>query len=432
MAAPKKKKPTGVLPWAWHQLNNIGNAPTRILEAAGGTALPLGVMAQGAKDMLYNTGPGAPSTPAGTPNSTFMAAVNGTPNLSAADVNSIANSVGIQTPSSTMGTAAPADYMAMFNQLLGTMSGPAPSFSFDASPYQQAIQQVQTQGELGRGVINQGGTDLMARLAQLRSQTETRGAEDRAAIANTQGKALSAAQGSLSPVLADLQRQGVDVRAIEQNANQRIGTMSDQAALQNTLSQRLAQNTGQVLDATGRSAATQGAGALNQLAVNLSGAVNAIGQKQAAAGAAAQNQYLQDLGAYNKNRMGIGQELLGTIQKLGADSADPSATVRSEWAGKSGKTAEAVNGFFNQLEGNEWDSPDDLIGAMSSNKEWVEKIGADGKPEKNSDGSTKMEHIDQWEKLARQGVNVESVKAAIKTYTKKPKNQNPLALLGIK
>lgn len=334
------------------------------------------------------------------------------------DIASQINTMGA-VPASSTGT--PADYMAAFNQLLSTMSGPAPSYSFDASPYQQAISQVQRQGELGQQVINQGGQDLMARLAQLRAQTEGRGVEDRAAIQNTQGKALASAQGSLSPVLADLAKQGVDVRAIEQNANQRIGTMGDQAALQNTLSQRLAQNTGQVLDATGRSAATQGAGALNQLAVNLSGAVNAIGQKQAAAGAQSQSQYLQDLAGYNKSRMGIGQDLLGTISKLGAGATDDVGMepVRAKWSTQKGGTADVVNGLFAQIDDGTFESIDDIIGDL------------DGQTVPDPDDATKK--ITGWEALRRQGVNVNTVKAALREATKTPKpSTNPLNLLGIR
>lgn len=335
----------------------------------------------------------------------------------------IAQQLTSTAPGAAGATGSPQDYMAMFNQLLGTMSGPAPSYSFDASPYAQAIGQVQKQAQLGQGVINQGGQDLVARLAQLRSQTEGRGVEDRAAIAGTQGKALSAAQGSLSPVLEDLRKQGVDVRAIEQNANQRIGTMSDQAALQNTLSQRLAQNTGQVLDATGRSAATQGAGALNQLAVNLSGAVNAIGQKQAGAASQAQQQYMSDLSAYNKARMGTGQELLSTISKLGADADAETGMepVRAKWATQKGTTADTINKLFGYMDTGEFESVDDIIGDLDT-KDRV-------------DPNDKTKTITGWEEMqiANPGVNINTVKAALREATKTPKaTTNPLSLLGIR
>lgn len=373
-----------------------------------------------AESQAYLKGPDF-QAPAGAPDmAAYQSYLGGVPgNASPVPYGQWTQTLGATQPISTVGN--PQDYMAAFNSLLGTMAGPAPSYSFDASPYQQAIGQVQNQAALGQQTINQGGQDLMARLQALRAQTEQRGAEDRAAIQGTQQKALAGAQGALNPVLADLRAQGVDVRALEQGANQRIGVMQDQAAAQNLLSQRLQQNTGQVMDATGRSAATQGAGALNTLAMNLANSVNAIGQQQAKGAADTQAQYLQSLGQYNKARMGTGQDLLGIISKLGAGGQEDLGLdpVRQRWATEKGATADKVNEVFGFLDSGDFESVDDIIGDL------------DRKDVEDPDDKTKK--IDTWELWRRQGVNVNTVKAALREATKRPKNStvNPLAALGL-
>lgn len=272
-------------------------------------------------------------------------------------------------PGAVATTGSPVDYMAAYNQYLDMATGPAPTFGFDNSPYLMAIQQAQQQAQLGQGVINKGGQDLMARLAQLRAQTETRGREDAAAIQAMQQKALGAAQGSVSPVLADLQAQGVNVAPVQQAANQRIGVMQDQAGLQNILSQRMQQNTGQVMDATQRSAATQGAGALNTLSTNLSNVVGGIAQKQAAAAAQASGDYMQSLAAYNKSRMGAGQDFLKMLTDRASDGTTgvdaPDAQIaagrtqlRNTLAGRQDPTAQTALGTLGMLDAGELTAED--------------------------------------------------------------------------
>ena len=270
--------------------------------------------------------------------------------------------------------AAEPDYMAQFQSLLGQLSGPAPSMSFNSAPFDNAIRLANQQAQLGRQAIQGGTQDLLGQLSQLQQQYGTRAGENQAAIQGMQQGALSNAQGAVSPVLADLQAQGVNTQALQAGANNRIGVMQDQASAQNILSQRLAENARQVMDSTSRSAATSGAGALNALTGNLSQAISSIGGAQAQAAQQAQEQYLQDLSAYNRQKMGLAPQILETI---GGQMAGPAREVRAQWEGDESNTGQKVLEAFSSID--EGESPQQIIDQLNGPvpDDWGDTSGAE-------------------------------------------------------
>lgn len=419
----KRSKAKGVLPWVGHQLNNVGNAPKRAWDAlprVRGVNPAIGAGMVG--NALYSPGRVAPPGPGETPNAAQMQdffGKNPQQMQASQDAWMGANpAFGLEGAGPATGGSAGPDYMSLFNQLMG--GGAPPSFSFDSSPYQQAIAQAGQQAQLGRQTIQQSGQDLMKQLGTLRGQWEGRNAEDVAAIQGTQQKALGQAQAGLNPVMADLQAQGVNTAPVAALANQRIGTLGDQASLQNTLSQRLAQNAQNTMSGTERGAAASTSGALNTLAGNLSNAVSGISQQQAKAAAAAQADYFNALKSYNSSRGQQANTALSLMNKLaggaGSGSLDGDVdAIQSQWAAKTGATADAVNQLFGYL-GTDFESVDDIIGDLDTK----DREGPDGKP------------ITGWDELAAKGVNVNTVKAALKQATKQPKanSKGLAALLG--
>jgi len=325
------------------------------------------------------------------------------------------NPMGAGTPGAGGGGQ---DLMAMYSQLMGQMLGPAPSMNFDAAPYQQAIEQMNQQAGLNRQAIEGHGTDLMARLAELRGQHDVRMREDQGAIQAMQQRALQGAQGAVSPVLADLQAQGVNTAALQQGANNRIGVMQDQASSQNILGQRLAENARQVMDATQRSSVLQGTGALNQLQGNLSNVVNQIGGEQAKAFGAAQSQYLKDLAAYNRSKLGAASDVLGFMGKTAGGGGDDPAAIRAEWEADGSQTGQEILNSFNRLDSGE--SPQMLIDELNAPPPEGADVG---------DAKTTRE----W--LKNNGVDVSTLEKQIRAYGKPKKSNNTnmaaaLKLLG--